>query len=125
MSRRIDFQFRSKVRIAPSGRLAKLSGVPETIEADVLEIDGSLPPAPREPEREAAWNGMKTRVLRLDRRWWPLWVILGVATFALVAAAGVVFALLVTAVRLIGIGLRFFTGTQPARSISSLSKSLR
>ncbi len=105
--------------------MAKLRGVPETIEADVLEIDGSPPPAPREPEREPAWQGMKARVLRLDRRWWPLWVVLGLAAFALVAVAGVVIAGFLIAVRLLGIVLRIFTGTRPARAGSGLSKSLR
>ena len=68
---------------------------------------------------------MRGKVLRLDRRWWPLWVVLGLAAFALVAVAGVVIAGFLIAVRLLGIVLRIFTGTRPARAGSGLSKSLR
>ena len=58
--------------------------MPETIEAEVLEIDGSPPPEPQVQEPEPAWKSMRGKVLRLDRRWWPLWVLLGLVVFAFV-----------------------------------------
>jgi hypothetical protein len=99
--------------------------VPETIEADVLEINGSPPPAPREPEPEPVWQGMKARVLRLDRRWWPLWVIVGTMALALLAVGGVIFAMFLIAARMLAIVLRFFTGSRSPRAASGLARSLR
>jgi hypothetical protein len=105
--------------------LARLSGVPETIEADVLEIDGSPPPAPREPVPEPAWKGMRARVLRLDRRWWPLWAILGIIVFALVAVAGVVLAMFLIAAKVLGTVVRLIAGPGSARRGSGLSRASR
>ncbi|WP_193214160.1 hypothetical protein [Luteolibacter marinus] len=89
--------------------------MPDTIEAEVLEIDGSPPPDPRreQPESRAgnsAWQSMQGRVLRLDRRWWPLWVLLGIVAFALLMTVGVLVAILVVVAKVVGGILRLFTG---------------
>lgn len=101
--------------------------MPETLEAEVLEIDGSPPPAPRDPEpqREPAWKSVKGRVLRLDRRWWPLWVLLGVVAFAFVAVFAVVFGVLMLAVKAVSGILRFLTGGASPRAGSGLSRTHR
>jgi len=67
----------------------------DPIEVEVLEIDGHTPPvtspAP-DPERtQPAWQAWQGRVRRLDARWWPLWVILGVIGIALLLTVGIVF----------------------------------
>ena len=103
--------------------------MPETIEADVLEIDGSPPPAPqvRGPEKEAepAWKSMRGKVLRLDRRWWPLWVLLGLVVFAFVAVIGVIFGAFLIVAKIIGAILRFLIGGSAPRGGSDLSRSVR
>lgn len=70
--------------------------MPETIEAEVIEIDGRVPPqvAARDETAGAGSSrfraGMRGAVLNLDRRWWPLWVLLGVVAVVLAATVGVV-----------------------------------
>lgn len=105
---------------------AKLAAVPDTIEAEVLEIDGSPPPAPRDPEaprREEPWQAMRGKVLRLDRRWWPLWVLLGILALVLALTVGVVVAAVVVALKIVGGVLRFLTGAGGGgRTGTSLSR---
>lgn len=105
--------------------MANLNAVPDTIEAEVLEIDGSPPPAPKLPEQEPAWKSMRGRVLRLDRRWWPLWVILGLVVFAFVAVFGLIFGALLIVAKMIGAILRFLVGGSTPRAGSDLSRTVR
>lgn len=74
---------------------------PTTLEAEVLEIDG-VSQAPQSPPRRTkrakkdpwyGWRRMSQFVLKLDRRWWPLWVLLGAIAFALLVTVGTVFAM--------------------------------
>lgn len=67
------------------------------IEVEVVEIDGVTPvaPAPRadDPLRSddwREWRQWRGRVSRLDSRWWPLWVILGIIAFSLLVTVGLV-----------------------------------
>lgn len=102
--------------------------MPETIEADVLEIDGSPPVPPvkeRDPEPQPAWKSMRGKVLRLDRRWWPLWVVLGLVVFALVAVIGVIFGAFLIVAKIIGAILRFLVGGSAPKGGSNLSRSVR
>lgn len=99
--------------------------MPDTLEAEVLEIDGSPPPAPRVPESEPAWKSMRGRVLRLDRRWWPLWVILGLIAFASLAVFGLIFGVLLISAKVVGAILRFLFGGSAPRAGSGLSRSVR
>ena len=68
---------------------------PQAIEVEVVAIDGAAPPARVEP-REAAprqwqdrqnWQG---QIRKLDSRWWPLWVLLGVVAVGLLMTVGLV-----------------------------------
>ncbi|MFM2243896.1 MAG: hypothetical protein RLZ97_2752 [Verrucomicrobiota bacterium] len=73
--------------------------MPETLEAEVIAIDGKPPepaPEPRDPRHtqgHRAFHGFRGRVLQLDRRWWPLWLLLGlvfgvfIIAFLILAAA--------------------------------------
>jgi hypothetical protein len=93
--------------------------VPDTIEAEVLEIDGRPAPPPREQASTAgsgdrawnAWSSLRGRVVRLDRRWWPLWVALGILAVALIGMVACVVAVAFTMVKLTGGIVRFLTGT--------------
>jgi len=77
----------------------------DPIEVEVLEIDGQAPsptpPAPDPEPRRPAWQAWQGRVRRLDARWWPLWVILGVVGIALLLTVGIVFGAIFLVVRVI------------------------
>lgn len=62
--------------------------MPETIEAEVLEIDGEAPA----PSAEAPRRGPRQFAVRLDRRWWPLWTVLAVVGVALMLTVGTILA---------------------------------
>jgi hypothetical protein len=99
--------------------------VPDTIEAEVLEIDGSPPPAPQVQEPEPTWKAMRGKVLRLDRRWWPLWVLLGLVALAFAVVIGVIFGALMIVTKVIGSILRLLTGGSAPRQGGGLSRSAR
>ncbi len=66
--------------------------MPETLEAEVIEIDGKVPEPAQQQEQSAGYSERARRmVLQLDRRWWPLWVVLGVAVVGLFLTIGVIF----------------------------------
>ena len=80
------------------------------IEVEVLEIDGVAPVVPE--ARSAAedarprgawqdWHRWPGQVRRLDSRWWPLWVVLGIIALLVVFTVGLVLGLLFLAVRLL------------------------
>lgn len=101
--------------------------VPDTIEAEVLEIDGAPPPVPQrqeqqENERSRSWKALQGKVLRLDRRWWPLWVLLGIVAFVVIMLVGSVVALLMGVAKVLGGILRFLTGGGSTGGNSSLSR---
>ncbi|RYD63645.1 MAG: hypothetical protein EOP83_11665 [Verrucomicrobiaceae bacterium] len=100
--------------------------MPDTIEAEVLEIDGKLPPPPHQPEptrREDPWQAMRGRVLKLDSRWWPVWVVLGIIALALALTVGVAVAAVIVVFKVIGGVLRLLigaggVGSRPGTSLS-------
>jgi hypothetical protein len=85
--------------------------VNDTIEVEVLEIDGAAPAPPiPEPTPESpppAWTAWQGRIRQLDARWWPLWVILGILALGLLLTVGVVVGITVLVLRTI---LRFMAG---------------
>jgi hypothetical protein len=67
------------------------------IEVEVVEIDGIAPAAPRDhaaqPPPRGDWHDWRQwpgKVRRLDSRWWPLWVFLGIIALALALTLGLV-----------------------------------
>jgi hypothetical protein len=69
----------------------------QAIEVEVVAIDGATPPAAIEraapgPAPRQPWREARTRVLQLDSRWWPLWVLLGGLAIALFLTVGVALA---------------------------------
>jgi hypothetical protein len=68
------------------------------IEVEVVEIDGVAPAVTQawasEPAQQRGdwqdWRKWQGRVRKLDSRWWPLWVFLGVIAVALVLTVGLV-----------------------------------
>ena len=97
--------------------------MPETIEAVVLEIDGGPPTStPCEAEPEPVWKSFHSKIVRLDRRWWPLWVVAGIVAAGLVLTLGVVIAAMVVVARLCGGILRFMTAGISRRERSDLSR---
>ncbi len=87
----------------------------QTIEVEIVEIDGSPPPANFRPAEEAKprplphwqsqdwqkWQKWLGRIRRLDRRWWPLWVILGTVGVLLLLTVGVVMGVILVIFRLL------------------------
>jgi hypothetical protein len=75
------------------------------IEVEVVEIDGVAPVVGNEPEpvngERRDWRHWQGRVRRLDSRWWPLWVILGIIALALALTVGVAVGVIFVIVRLI------------------------
>lgn len=68
---------------------------------------------------------MQGKVLELDRRWWPLWGILGLVLFAFAVVFGLIFVAFWTVAKVIGSILRILVGGSSPRGGSSLSRSLR
>jgi len=85
-----------------------MSGKESILEAEVIEIDGIAAKHEPEPVRSNSWKSTaqwQGRIRGLDKRWWPLWIILGLfvlifaitiglCVFVLMAALKVVRALL-------------------------------
>ncbi len=97
----------------------------QTIEAEIVEIDG-LPVVPRAvreektPEGWLDWRSLQGRVMKLDSRWWPLWLVLGATALVLVVAIGmcaaVMFALyLIVKFSLMALASVLFPPAQPHR----------
>lgn len=66
----------------------------QAIEVEVLEVDGvTVPPRPEvenTPRQDAPWRQWQGQITRLDGRWWPLWVILGIIAVGLLLSLGLV-----------------------------------
>lgn len=88
--------------------------MPETLEAEIIEIDGKAPPPPA-PEPGSPWTRTRARVVRLDRRWWPLWVVLGTAALILAATVGLVFGAIYLIFAMLRAGLRLVFGSGSGR----------
>ena len=81
---------------------------PEILEAEVVEIDGVAPAPTARPEPQARaggswqdWQQWQGRVRKLDARWWPLWIVLGIIVVMLLLTVGVLFAAVMLTGRLI------------------------
>ena len=103
-----------------------MSAVPDTIEAEVLEIDGSPAPvaAPHVRPQGAsdAWRSLQGKVFRIDKRWWPLWILLGLVAAVVFAVVAVFVAIFLMAAKLVGGILRFLTGAGPRGQGSALAR---
>lgn len=79
------------------------------IEVEVLEIDGVAPALPQVRPAENPppsgewqdWRHWQGRVRRLDSRWWPLWVFLGIIVVGLLLTVGLVVGVLVLIFRML------------------------
>ena len=88
-----------------------MTNEPQSIEVEVVEIDGAAPPARYEsrdepqPQSRPQWQDWQQqwqgRVRTLDSRWWPLWVVLGGIAVVLLLTFGLVFAVLFLIFRII------------------------
>ncbi len=76
------------------------------LEVEVVEIDGVAPPPPDPGSRrkQAPWrewrHGWTGRVRKLDPRWWPLWLLLGLIALVLLITIGIVAGVLVILYRI-------------------------
>jgi hypothetical protein len=65
--------------------------MPETLEAEVIEVDGqpfrSKSPEPRPfPSPAATWS------MSFDRKWWPLWILVGSVALVVGGVLGLIYA---------------------------------
>ena len=79
----------------------------QAIEVEVVEIDGAVPLAKVESQKETPrprqdWQNWQGRVRQLDSRWWPLWVLLGVIVVGLVLTVGLVIGIVFVISRILG-----------------------
>jgi|GEM_PF-621398 len=98
----------------------------KTIEVEVVEIDGVTPPpaTPHHEEEQAGrgapwsnWQDWSGKVRKLDARWWPLWVILGVVVLGFVLTIGLILGVIYVIARLIrNFILGFFSLFSPVSS---------
>jgi len=70
-----------------------MSQAEQTIEAEVVEIDGvAVEPLPASKQAKNwnsnNWATWQRRVKKLDARWWPLWLVLGFVVMLFVVAVG-------------------------------------
>ena len=76
-----------------------MSNESQAIEVEVVEIDGTPTPAKTANREDAptgqSWQNWQGRVLKLDSRWWPLWVLLGIVAVALLLTFGVIIGIIV------------------------------
>ena len=97
-----------------------MSQAEQTIEADVVEIDGVAVkplPAPAQAKNGEwnSWGSWQGRVKKLDARWWPLWLVLGFIVLVLVVAIGMCAAVVWVAYKLtVGIFFGFLSLFTPA-----------
>ena len=88
------------------------------IEVEVLEIDGVAPVTKSATAEESPqpggdwqdWRQWQGRVRRLDSRWWPLWVFLGIIALALLLTVGLVLGVVFVIIRLCGKVIRALVG---------------
>ena len=64
--------------------------MPETLEAEIIEIDGKPPPA-SEADPAGSFRREPPRWFVLDRRWWPLWILLGAFALVVGVFAGAIY----------------------------------
>jgi hypothetical protein len=83
------------------------------IEVEVLEIDGNTPQlrTTRETFSDSqphsnTWATWQGRIRHLDRRWWPLWLLLGLALLTVVLTLGLVVGLITVILKCLQIILR-------------------
>lgn len=92
------------------------------LEAEVVEIDGvTVEPRPEvEPtrgqqSRRVDWQGWQGRIRVLDKRWMPLWIVLGAIAFILLVTVGLLVAVFVFLILILKAILRavfsIFTGS--------------
>jgi uncharacterized membrane protein len=74
----------------------------QILEAEVIEIDGvAVEPRPEvdasgsQRSRRVDWQNWQGKISVLDKRWMPLWIVIGVIAFVLLVTVGLVTAVLV------------------------------
>ena len=77
------------------------------IEVEVVEIDGVTPVTPEIRDDRTTfrsnwqgWTQWRGQVSRLDSRWWPLWVVLGIIALTLILTVGLVIGVVFVIIRL-------------------------
>jgi hypothetical protein len=80
----------------------------EAIEVEVVEVDGLTQPERTAPAHAGSdrpsrpqWRQWQARAMKLDSRWWPLWVFLGIIAVVILLIFGVVIGIIFVIFRII------------------------
>ena len=100
-----------------------MSEAEQTIEAEVVEIDG-VTVEPR-PTTKRTFGGewrdrgrWQMRVKSLDPRWWPVWAVLGFIALVLIVSVGMCVAIIWIAYRIVmALALGFLSLFAPSREL--------
>ncbi len=81
-----------------------MSDSSQAIEVEIVEIDGAAPIQKFENDGRASrplpWKNRPVDFLgKLDRRWWPLWIFLGIILLALLLTVGLAVGLIMVIVK--------------------------
>ena len=100
-----------------------MSNAEQTIEAEVVEIDGvTVEPRPAATHTKRSewnsWGAWQGRVKKLDARWRPLWLVLGFIVLVLVVAVGMCAAIVWIGYKLVmGLAAGFLSLFVPNRQL--------
>lgn len=100
-----------------------MSEAEQTIEAEVVEIDGvTVEPRPTTKRTFGGeWRDMgrwQMRVKNLDPRWWPVWAVLGFIALVLIVSVGMCVATIWIAYRIVmALALGFLSLFAPSREL--------
>lgn len=86
-----------------------MSGKESILEAEVIEIDGIAARGEPEPVRSSSWRSAahwQGRIKTFDKRWWPLWIILGLLVLILAVSIGLCIFVLLAALKVMRVLLQ-------------------
>jgi hypothetical protein len=95
-------------------QLNAMTETSQAIEVEVLEVDGISPArkfnSPDPAPSSTPWIHWQSRVGKLNRRWWPLWIFLGAILLVLMLTVGVVIGVVVLIFKILRGFLRMIVG---------------
>ena len=80
----------------------------QAIEVEIVEINEVSPHSisgsiddEAASRRPRDWGNIRCKIRKFDKRWWPLWAIVGVIAFLLLLAGGLLFGIVILVLRFV------------------------